>query len=61
VNVMMFPIAISQPSEDILEGTARAVRGTLVAASEAIAESRRVRAEAADELAAWAAILHQAA
>jgi hypothetical protein len=35
--------------------------GPVVAASEAIAQSRRVRAEAADELAAWATILHQAA
>jgi hypothetical protein len=58
---MMFPTAISQPTEDTRDGTAGVGRGTLVAASEAIAESRRVRAEAADELAAWAAILHQAA
>jgi hypothetical protein len=38
-----------------------ALAGPVSAASEAIAEARRVRAEAADELAAWAAILHRAA
>jgi hypothetical protein len=35
--------------------------GPIGAATDTIAESRRVRAAAADELAAWAVILHHAA
>jgi hypothetical protein len=63
VNVMTFRTAIdgdkqaASPADDLTV----ARPGPLVAASAAIAESRRARAEAADELAAWAAILHQAA
>jgi len=52
------PLNEPLPSGDDLTG---ARPGPLVDASEAIAQSRRVRAEAADELAAWATILHQAA
>jgi hypothetical protein len=58
---MMFTTAINQRNEDTVESATGAVPETLVAATEAIAQSRRVRAEAADELAAWATILHQAA
>jgi len=46
----------------LIEGSLGATPfGVLGAAASAIAESRRVSALAADELAAWARILHEAA